>query len=675
VPHRENMSKLVRSFRVHAVVGLGLVTALAGCTVKKGRSLVLVDLTSEVTPLDRARVVVVYGSAGKVGDAEVTWNGTSPATYNLGVFVDQSVSGPVTVYACGFAGGAGVARTDTPPKQTNVEPGEPSAAVSLTLVAGAPAAVCGSAGPGAGGAGGSNTAGTGGSGGPAGAGGGAIAGSGGLAVAGSGGSPIAGSGGLAVAGSGGSPVGGAGGRAGAGGVSPGGSGGGAAGKGGGAAGAGPGGSGGGAAGAGMPPHWYGQVAVAADATASESLPAVAVDAAGNAVTVFQHSSQIWFSTFGAAAGLWSAPAPIDSRGSLQNPSVAVDKNGVWLAVWESNTSSTANRGLFQSTSTDGTHWTAPAAIVTTAAYGPVLAMNADGTALLAWTEVVGGTMYQAMAATRAATGAAWSASTILRPGDDNGDRLPAVVVSGKGEAFVLWTQSDAADWNSIWMRQWSATAGWGTATLFESFTEQRADTPALAANKNGDVIGTYVQLDSSATTMQLLSRRYTPGSGFGPPLKVAEADTIDWSVPPTVTLDDGGIATAAWAAQAPSKFQVYASRLGPTDTAWPASPTMLENDDDAADDDSNNYYARTTNPIVKAAPSGAVTLIWRKRAGTRFDLAARRFEGGAWGTASLLETRNDYPIAWPALAVGAGGTAVAVWYYNTELDIWGNVFR
>jgi hypothetical protein len=653
---------------------LGIVAALAaGCAVKKGRSLVLVDLTSDVKSLSSARIVVVKDGTDNVGDTDATWDGSNPSPLKLGIYVPEDVSGPVDVYACGFAGNNGIAKVATP-GSASVTAGASSAVVTLNLVAGAPASIC--AGGGAGGTGGTTPAGAGGNAGMAGASAGAGGNTGG-ASAGHGGGAVAGSGGAPSAGTGGGAAGAAGGRAGIGGGSAGstaGKGGGSAGAGG-MAGAGAAGKGGGAAGSGTPPHWYGQVAAGADATVAETVPAVAVDAAGNAVTVYEHADQIWFNYFSAATNTWGTPGPIDTRGSLAKPSVAVDKNGVWLAVWESNLSAAASKGIYQSTSTDGTHWSAPAPITNVAAYGPVLGMNADGTAIVAWTEVVGGTMYQAMASTRTATGASWAPSTVLRPGDDNGDRYPAVAVSGTGEAFVLWLQDDEADWGSIWSRQWSATTGWSTAVLFETFTEQRSDTPWLAANKSGVVIGTYVQLSGNAATMQLLARRYTPGTGFGPPLKVAEASDIDWSVAPTVTLDDAGNATAAWAARAPDKYQVYTSRQGPNDATWPASPMMMESDDAAAGDDTNNYYARTTTPLVRATPSGAVTLIWRKRTGTRFDLVGRHFEGGTWSAATLLETRNDYPVAWPALGVGAGGTAVAVWYYNTELDIWANVYR
>ena len=108
------------------VVVLGIAAALAaGCAVKKGRSLVLVNLTSEVTALKSARVVVVHGSDGVVGEAAADWDGANPSPLQLGVYVSEDVSGTVDVYACGFAEGAGVAKVATP-KMANVEAGASS---------------------------------------------------------------------------------------------------------------------------------------------------------------------------------------------------------------------------------------------------------------------------------------------------------------------------------------------------------------------------------------------------------------------------------------------------------------------------------------------------------------------------------------------------------------------
>ena len=74
-----------------------------------------------------------------------------------------------------------------------------------------------------------------------------------------------------------------------------------------------------------------------------------------------------------------------------------------------------------------------------------------------------------------------------------------------------------------------------------------------------------------------------------------------------------------------------------------------------------------TDPLVQTDPAGNVTLVWRKRtANKRFDLWGRRFSGGSWGPAALLESRDTNSVFFPALAVGANGTAVATWYYGTS---------
>ena len=121
-----------------------------------------------------------------------------------------------------------------------------------------------------------------------------------------------------------------------------------------------------------------------------------------------------------------------------------------------------------------------------------------------------------------------------------------------------------------------------------------------------------------------------------------------------------------------SKFQVYTNRLGPTDTAWPAA-TAMETDDVAGESSSSSV--NTTDPIAQTDPAGNVTLIWRKETGTRFDLWSRRWTGGSWGTAVLIETHDTNDVEYPALAVGAGGTAVAAWDYDGTYDVWANVLR
>ena len=221
------------------------------------------------------------------------------------------------------------------------------------------------------------------------------------------------------------------------------------------------------------------------------------------------------------------------------------------------------------------------------------------------------------------------------------------------------------------------SSGWNTAALMESYDTGPSYAIAIAANKAGNAIVTFVEISDSEA--QLWSRRYAPASGFAAPVMVASGWDIDPQFPPSVTLDDTGTATAAWAfhIQSMTKYNVYTSRSGPSDVAWP-SGTAMETDNTAADDstDSQDVLDSMTDPLVQTDSAGNVTLVWRKRtANKRFDLWGRRFSAGTWGAAALLETADTNSVFFPALAVGANGTAVVTWYYGTELDVWANVYR
>jgi hypothetical protein len=436
----------------------------------------------------------------------------------------------------------------------------------------------------------------------------------------------------------------------------------------------------GAGGSSTPRTWHGAVGVGGPATSIQRWPSVAVDSMGNAVVVYNFGNDIWSNRYDATLNAWGTPAAIDTRGLEQSAQVTVDKNGIYLAVWsiDNDTSSPTRDGIWQATSSDGIHWSTVSAITHTNAWGAALSENADGAAVVAWTESANanGTVWQVSASIRSTSGS-WSAPVVMLAGDGNADLNPSAAISGTGNAFVAWEQGDGTttDQLSVWERSY-INGAWGTAALFESNTAGPAYSSAVAANKAGSAIITYLQVNGS---MQLMSRRYTPSSGFAAPLLVAQGSTIDNLYPPSVALDEAGIATSAWNFQLTSgKFNVYTNRSAASDTAWPALPTAMESDDIAANDDPNSTLGQSTMPLVRSDPAGNVVLVWRKRtSGTRFDLVSRYFPaGGTWGAQQALESTTDTDsVFFPALAVGSDGTAVVTWYYGTGLTVWANVFR
>jgi len=416
-------------------------------------------------------------------------------------------------------------------------------------------------------------------------------------------------------------------------------------------------------------------------------PAVAVDAAGNAVVIYEQGGSIWANRYDRTTG-WGSPGAVDSRGMVQSkPQIAVDMNGTYLAVWGLQTGSTL-QGIWASTSTDGIAWSVtPERLTNTVAVFPVLAMNPNGAALVAWSEQTsGGGQYQAVGAARPAPGTPWELKVLQVA--EYGDRDPAVAMSGNGYGFVGWTQTDglANGWNSVWMAQYTVGVGWSqTPAPLETYTLHNAYNVSIAANAVGDAIATYIQISSTnPPTVQLWSRRFSPTTSWANPLQIFDANSIDNTVPASVTLDDtaNANATVAFAVETTAgTYQVQTSRTARAATSWPA-PTSLDTDDIAKDDDPNSTLGDATLPIVRSDPAGNVTLVWRKRttaSGLRFDLVSKRYTAGAWSPlaaapAVALEDNTTNGVLWPALAVGVGGTAVTTWYFGNSLDVWANVF-
>jgi hypothetical protein len=671
----KNTNIVMRKWRLApgpALCVLATLAAAAACT-EKGEGLVVVNLASTQS-IARATVVVAAPTDGSIlGMGTKDW--TQPL--QMGVYVPKSVSGTVDIVACGFDSVGNLVASspnDRGTYTTNVQPGAVSATVAITLVPGANPALCASI-AGTGGAGGSMGLGgmaTGGSAGGNASGG--INGSGGTnGSGGAAGTP--GTGGTAGAsgkgGAGGAP--GTGGTAGSGGAKGGAGGGGAAGS--------------GMAGAvGSNGMWRGANAVANDAAHNEYAPAVAVDKNGNAVVVYERDTQIWGAYYDASMNKWKTPLAIDSRGGQgSSPQVVVDGNGQFLAVWNQDTT---YMGIWQSTwDASKTMWAPPTSITQTNAYSPVISMNPSGQAVVAWYEQPSGTNNeQTVAAIRKPSDGSWT-TKLMKAAADYSDRDPAVAIDGKGNAFVSWLESNTATYNSeVWMRQYTvggAGDGWNAGGALETSPDGNTYDARLSANAGGDAIMSFIQITGgNPRSVQLWTHRYSSvmSKWATYPLMVTSGYYIDTYsyAPPAVTLDDAGIATVAWAAKTSVGYNVYTNQTASTDAAWPTTAFAMESNDTANQDDPNSTISYATMPLLAHDPAGNVTCVWRKRtttSGFRFDLVARTFSGGTWGDQVLLGSDGTNSVFFPALAVGANGTAVATWYYANVLDVWANVFN
>jgi len=150
----------------------------------------------------------------------------------------------------------------------------------------------------------------------------------------------------------------------------------------------------------------------------DAAPQLTTDAAGNWIAVWQSTggdgplgtdNDILYSRSTDAGHTWTDPAPLntnaaDDLGSDEDPQLAVDSAGNWIAVWTSCDSLGGTIGddrdiLFSRSTNNGATWTPPAALNVNADidsgsdYSPQLTTDSAGNWIAAWvcTDSLGGT--------------------------------------------------------------------------------------------------------------------------------------------------------------------------------------------------------------------------------------------------------------------------------------------
>lgn len=187
--------------------------------------------------------------------------------------------------------------------------------------------------------------------------------------------------------------------------------------------------------------------------------------------------------------------------------------------------------------------------------------------------------------------------------------------------------------------------------------------PAVAGNASGAFIAAWVDVDLTTGDSALLTRRYSPGAGWGTTDLVASWTNAD---DPTfhgfsIGLAPSGTAAIVFIGRANLRDSLYGSHQV-AGGAW-AAPTLLE------DDDIGSTFSRMA---LVMDDNGVATAVWGQDFGTfpavfttRRALAARMAPDGSWSPYVDI----DFPAVsgingvtlTPRLAVNANGDVAAGW--------------
>jgi hypothetical protein len=225
---------------------------------------------------------------------------------------------------------------------------------------------------------------------------------------------------------------------------------------------------------------------------------VANDGNGNAMAVWTQNDgirdNIWANRYIVGFG-WGTASLIetDNLAGAGDPQVGMDAAGNALAIWQQDTGAIWN--VWSNRFDIGSGWGTPELIENDNsgdALRPQIAGEESGDALATWQQDDGSDTN--IWASRYDVGSGWGTPVLLE-NENTGNAIdPKPALDGKGNAVVVFGIWSGSEWN-IWSNQFNSMTGWGTATIIETENAGNAFRPEVSMDASGNAISVWYQDD------------------------------------------------------------------------------------------------------------------------------------------------------------------------------------
>ena len=283
--------------------------------------------------------------------------------------------------------------------------------------------------------------------------------------------------------------------------------------------------------------------------------AIACDPAGNAMAVFALDDDLFWAWYVAATDHWTGPGRFSSGGG-GNPDVAMDADGNAIAVWVHSSGVTFGARFARALES----WLLPTIIASSPVASPRIALNAAGDGQAVWVRTVG-TQNLVEAMLYSATARTWTGPTVLSA---EGSAYPAVdvAVDATGNALAVWSRAYVPPCGFLCLQgaRYVAAARMWTLTDDLSHLGQAAYNPQVQFDGHGNAMTVWGQSSMGYSATQARTWRATPhaptvtGVGAAPgtvTLAFLPPDTSEAQFAPVnyaYSIDDG----ATWTIRSPA---------------------------------------------------------------------------------------------------------------------------
>ncbi len=300
-------------------------------------------------------------------------------------------------------------------------------------------------------------------------------------------------------------------------------------------------------------------------------PAIVVDALGNATALWsewRNRSYDLYACTRSAGGSWSAPALVASQAGhwLRNPDIAAGPASVLVAVWEQVTPDhPEDTTLAFATKHVGGAWSAAAEIPGAAGSTPSLAVDASGTAYLAWKGLSPDIYFSIRPA-----GGAWTSKETVDDGSaETPVGNPAVAANPAANVVVVWqdSRSSSAGWD-IYAADRTATGQWSDNVRVDDDSGSANQVmPAVAMDPAGNAYALWADNRSGDSDVEFA---YRPAGGvWASNLPVDDDPGFAEQDRAVIAVDAAGNAHTLWLDQRTGNVRLLSSQARHQDVAMP----------------------------------------------------------------------------------------------------------
>jgi hypothetical protein len=346
----------------------------------------------------------------------------------------------------------------------------------------------------------------------------------------------------------------------------------------------------------------------------------------------------------ADAGAWGTPVSVSTAGQMANKaSIGGDAAGDQVAAWQVYVGGNSEYAVEAAVRSGGS-WSPPVDLTTAVRFErePVVAVNASGEAIVAWSTWTGSN--NQVEIVRGDVAGDWGAPEVIStPGVNSGG--VDVALDGAGAAFVTWRQMMEGGFYEPAVTT-DEGGSWSTPQVLNPSTSYSAETPIVKVDPKGDAVVAWDRNEA----VEAASR--PAGGSWSGPTELANFGVNSIGAPVKLAIDEAGEAAAIWGT-ANGGPRLETARMSPSGT-WSAAEVIAS---------SSRTYFETT---IALTPTGEEIAVWTgEEAGSPVLMTARRPVAGAWTEPTALHaTGEQYGLS---LVADATGTATAIWENGYEV--------